>query len=97
MHYAYTKGMRGPAMSMTFRGIKVDQEERLWLDTKFREDETRLIEFFEEITEAISGLRCNPRSTKQCQKLLYESMRLPPQYNYDKKRKSRNSPQTSRR
>jgi DNA polymerase I len=85
MHYAYTKGMRGPAMEMTFRGILVDQEERMWLDHKFHEDEARLIEYFEVISETISGLRCNPRSTKQCQKLLYESMRLPPQYKYDKK------------
>lgn len=84
MHYAYTKGMRGPAMSMTFRGILIDQEERMWLDYKFKEDEERLVEFFGDISEAISGIRCNPRSTKQCAELLYTSMRLPPQYRYDK-------------
>ena len=84
LHYAYTKGMRGPAMDMTFRGIKIDMEERMWLDQKFREDEARLVEHFEIISEVISGVQCNPRSTKQCQKLLYDCMRLPPQYRYDK-------------
>lgn len=85
--YTFVKGMRGPSMQMTFRGIRIDEVERAKLIDLYEKQERQLNALFAQITEAICGRALNPRSTQQMAELLYHSMRLPPQKNYDKKTK----------
>lgn len=85
--YKFVKGMRAPAMQMTFRGILIDEIERAKLIDLYEKQERVLNALFVQITEAICGRALNPRSTQQMAELLYQSMRLPPQKKYDKETK----------
>lgn len=87
--YRFTRGMLAPAMQMMLRGFKINKVLRAELTSKFEYEREKLERNLNKISSVIWGGPLNSNSPAQLRKFFYEVMKIPPEYNYDKKTRER--------
>lgn len=90
--YDFTFASQAPAMAMMLRGIKIDEHKREELIGHYMDEYTKAVALLTKIT--LEGFGLNVMAKKDAsgtllKKLLYEGLRLPIQYKYDKVSKER--------
>jgi len=73
-----------PAMAMTLRGLKVDEDKVKAIKKPLKEKRLRLERMLHLFSQAVSGKDLNHNSPVQLKKLLYEDLNLPPVVSYAK-------------
>lgn len=87
--YNFVNGMQAPAMCMALRGIKIDMAKRAQWISKL---ETRIIKLESQLNtlaKAVWDKDLNANSPQQLLDFFYGTMKIPPEYKYDKTRKER--------
>lgn len=82
--YYFDMAMRGPAMSMTLRGMRVDRDELTTYVWERQQILKRVEGFLHRIVMEVWKKGINPNSPPQIKDLLYNVMKLPMQYKSDK-------------
>lgn len=82
--YSFVSGMRGPALEMMMRGIRIDLEQRQKFLHLYQGQSDILSKNLNMLAEAVWDKGLNPASPKQMQDFLYHRMKLPQQYKFYK-------------
>ena len=73
-----------PAMAMTMRGLRVDEDKVKAIRKPLQQKRLRLERMIHLFSQAVSGKDLNHNSPTQLKKLLYEDLNLPPVVSYKK-------------
>ena len=76
--YEFMKEMQGPALDMTFRGIRVDPVWRNKERERIEAEIERQRKTLDKLAEAVWGRELNPNSPQQCKEFFYNALGLKP-------------------
>jgi len=78
--YEFERQLQAPALEMTLRGIRIDQEWRAVMARRLRQDTQNVQQKLDQLATAVWGKGLNPNSPVQMKKFFYEALGLPPVY-----------------
>ena len=77
LSYNFVSAMRGPALEMMLRGIRIDMEQRGEAIRYYEKKRDRVDKILQQFALAVWDKPLNPFSSKQCKEFCYEAMKIP--------------------
>ena len=82
--YSFVSAMRGPALAMMLRGIRIDMEARAQALDEYKGKISRIQSIMDKFAFAVWDKPLNPRSPIQCKDFFYKAMNIPAIISYKK-------------